>query len=462
MIQTILIILLLEGFITISIEILTMRQLLPFFGGSVVITSVIIGIFLLFLALGYWRGGCYHRDFFKQLNRNFVLSLLWVGMGLSYSFTSLYFYTSTITLSIPFLLSLMGYLLFVLSPIVYWLGQTIPLTTNLFNQEHKISRISGTALFVSTIGSFLGAIVTSLILFQYLGVAWTIVFNCMVLFVIIMLIRTQSKLSWPHIFYLVLVLLFISFLNLNPEREQFKKTNNYANYQIISLNGNSKILEINKSHSSLITLNKKGFPYIEFIKDLLFNKLRLQHKKLLIIGAGGFSLSAQGTHDNEVTYIDIDPEIKKIAESQFLQEPIKGTFFGQDARRFLNQHQTLFDVVVSDVYTHQTTMPPALLTVEYFQSINSHLKPSGLALFNIIANSSFGDEYSQIVANTIHVAFPYCEIIPLNEKGPFSNIIYICHKTAENKKIYSDNLNTSTLDYFNSSQQFKSKDLISQ
>lgn len=72
-------ILLLEGFITISIEVLTIRQLLPFFGGSVLITSIIIGFFLLFLALGYWRGGVYQDKFFQQLCRNFSLSMIWIG-----------------------------------------------------------------------------------------------------------------------------------------------------------------------------------------------------------------------------------------------------------------------------------------------------------------------------------------------------------------------------------------------
>lgn len=50
-------IILLEGFVTISLEILTVRQLTPVMGSSVIVTSLIIGIFLLFLALGYRRGG---------------------------------------------------------------------------------------------------------------------------------------------------------------------------------------------------------------------------------------------------------------------------------------------------------------------------------------------------------------------------------------------------------------------
>ena len=455
MLQTILIILLLEGFITISIEIVTIRQLLPFFGGSVVITSIIIGIFLLFLAIGYWRGGSYQRDFFKQLNRNFALSMVWVGIGLSYSFTAIYFYWTVARLSVPFLLSLLGYLLLILSPIVYWLGQTIPLTTNLFNQEQRVSHISGRALFISTIGSFLGALLTSLLLFQYLGVAWTVVINCMLLFLIIVFIKPYSQLQWSYIFLLLLALLFIFQVNVNSEKMLFIKTNNYANYQVIEPRPFDKILQINQSYSSLLTSDKKGFPYIEFMRDILFKQLNLRNKQILIIGAGGFSITAKGTNDNEITYLDIDPAIKDIAEKHFLNEPVKGQFIAQDARLFLNQNNVLFDVVISDVYTHFATIPPALLTMEYFQNIASHLKPSGLALFNIIANPLFQDDYSQIMYNTIHAAFSYCAVIPLAWDAPFANVIYICTKTPTNKGRYSDDLNTATLDYFTSRHKLR-------
>lgn len=51
------IIIVVEGFVSIATEILTIRQLLPVAGGSVIVTSIVIGIFLLFLAMGYQHGG---------------------------------------------------------------------------------------------------------------------------------------------------------------------------------------------------------------------------------------------------------------------------------------------------------------------------------------------------------------------------------------------------------------------
>ncbi|KTC65334.1 spermidine synthase (plasmid) [Legionella adelaidensis] len=447
-------ILLVEGFITISVEILTIRQLIPFYGSSVVITSIIIGIFLLFLAIGYWRGGTFQKDFFKKLNQNFILSLLWIGIGLSYFFISFFFYGSVYFLKFPILLSLFLFLMLILSPIVYWLGQTVPLVTNLFSQSLRISSISGRALFLSTIGSFLGALLTSLVLFQWLGVAWTVLINCCLLFILIAYIQQKDgEVSFLRLMILVMCLLFIAFLNVVIEHGQFKKTNNYANYRILEQDDFSKILLINDSYSSLITPDKKIFPYAAFIRSLLFEQLKLQNKKILIIGAGGFTLSAAGTNNNDITYIDIDPAIKDIVEKDFLNEPVKGKFKGEDARSFLLKENSLYDVIVSDVYSNQNMIPPALVTREYFQSISTRLNNNGLAIFNIISNPLFTDEFSQVLFNTIHSVFRFCAVIPLKWDHALANIIFVCPKKRDNQSIYSDDLNRSTLDFFKLNQK---------
>jgi spermidine synthase len=451
MLHTLFFILLLEGFVTISVEILTIRQLLPFFGGSVLITSVIIGVFLLFLALGYWQGGRCQTNIFQRLNRNFSLALVWIGLGLTYSFIACYFYMSMVMLQLTFLLSLSVYLFLFLAPTVYWLGQTIPLTTNLFNQTMRVSDINGRALFISTMGSFLGAILTSLVLFQYLGVAWTVVINCGLLFLLILYLRPDSECSWSFIGGMFLVLIFIKMVNLDIEARQFIKTNNYANYEVAESPLMDRMLKINHSNSSLLTSDKKGFAYIEFMRDLLFNKLHLQNKQILVIGAGGFTLTANGTNQNDVTYVDIDPEIKKIAENHFLHAPIQGHFVGQDARAYLNQSQDQFDVIISDAYSNQSTIPAALLTTDYFQAIAHHLKPSGLLMINIIDAPLFNDAYTQTASNTIRAVFPYCNVMPVNwqAESALVNTIYICPNITKNKAIYRDNLTSVTLDFFN-------------
>lgn len=447
MISVLLLILLFEGFITIAVEILTMRQLLPFFGGSVVITSIIIGVFLLFLALGYWRGGAYKQDYLKKISNNFIAALLCIGIGLSYSFISLFFFLTVLKIGMPFQLSLTLYLLLVLAPIVYLLGQTIPLTTNLFNQGHRVSHISGRALFLSTVGSFLGALITSLILFQSVGVAWTVVINCFLLFVLIIRLQADTGLRWTTVLLLCVALYFIKIINVDMEKVLFQRTNAYANYQV-KQQDDALILEMNLSNNSRLTPQKEGFVYIEFLRDLLFKQLKLRHKKILVIGAGGFSFTAAGTESNDVLYIDIDPYIRKFAEAWFLKHSINGRFIGEDARYYLNKSIEQYDVIISDAYSNQLSIPPALLTTDYFQQLSNHLRESGLLVVNIIASPLFNNDYTRRVHNTIQRIFPFCLTIPFGWQQP-SNLIYLCTKQPHDKSIYTDNLTTSTFDYFN-------------
>ena len=441
-------VLLLEGFITISVEILTIRQLTPFYGNSIVITSIIIGFFLLFLALGYWRGGARSQDFCKKLSQNFIVSSILIGIGLSYTFIDFSFYLTYMQLHLSFVSSLILYLMVILAPIVYLLGQTIPLATNLFNQQQSVSRISGYALFLSTIGSFLGALVTSLVLFQFVGVAWAIVINCILLFLLILHLKPYSSLHWASIFLFAGAFGFIKYINIDLDNSQFQLTNSYANYRVIQNEPNERLLEINLSDSSGINSDGESFPHIEFIRKVLFDNLQIHDKKILVIGAGGFTFTAKGSNNNQVTYVDIDPSIKNFVEQYFLMKKVDGEFIGQDARLYLNQTATLYDVIITDVCTYQNSIPPSLLTTNYFQQIANHLAPSGIMVANLISNPLFKDNFSKQVDNTIRDVFSFCSTTPLNWESPLSNIIYVCPNYSHDKRRYTDNLSTATFDFF--------------
>lgn len=157
------VIILVEGFVTLSSEILTIRQLVPFVGNSVVVTSVIIGIFLLFLAYGYLAGGKHNKELEKKLRNNFIIASIFIGIGLSYPFLNVFFYF-TKQLDINLIFSLVLYLLLVTSPLVYLLGQTVPITVNLIKSNISKGEISGRVLHINTIGSFLGSTLTTVLL----------------------------------------------------------------------------------------------------------------------------------------------------------------------------------------------------------------------------------------------------------------------------------------------------------
>lgn len=444
-----------EGFVTISIEILAIRQLIPFVGNSVVVTSLIIGIFLLFLAMGYRRGGRYRHDFREALLRNFTKSALWLGMGLSYSFVSLFFIFMYNTVVAYPLVSLCAYLLLVIAPLIYWLGQTIPITTNLYTQGHSVGEISGYVLFLNTLGSFLGAIVTSLIFLNYIGVAGTIIINfCLLLLLSVLLFRSISR-DLTRLFILLAGFFLVYALNIGVERNLFIGTNQYANYQVqdnfeITPGNQGKVFVVNNSLSSFLNEAGQGAPYIEFIKQILFSDLELKDKQILVIGAGGFTLSAQGSQGNEITYIDIDKQITDFAQS-FIAK-IQGRFIAEDARVYLNKQHSSYDVIISDAYNNPKGIPAYLLSYQHILHIRQALTPDGLAVFNIIANPFLEDAYSKRIDNTISAVFENCMRIPMQYSNQLTNIIYLCKKSPQeyDKIVYTDNINRADLDYFSS------------
>lgn len=196
-------IILLEGFVTISLEILTIRQLVPVAGNSVIVTSLIIGVFLLFLAYGYLKGGRYEASYTHVLKKNFTRAAIGLGIGVSCIFIEYFFFYAGKNFNGNVLMPLIAYLLLVTAPIVYWLGQTVPITFNLFKQE-RAGLIGSRVLHISTLGSFLGAILTAVLLFNYVGVAWTVFINFVILFLLVVILINIQKEWWRLVSLLVI------------------------------------------------------------------------------------------------------------------------------------------------------------------------------------------------------------------------------------------------------------------
>lgn len=449
-------IILTEGFVSIAVEILTIRQLLPFVGSSVIVTSLIIGIFLLFLAFGYQHGGKKTHHLNHLLRRNFFLGAIWLGIGLSYLFISLFFSFMQKILGPHTFYPLLGYLLFILAPLIFILGQTVPITLTMLKQNQSIGILSGNTLGLSTLGSFLGAILTTLVLMHYLGVAWTVFINFSLLILLALLLSAPFfsllKLSSGAL----IAAFFVFIFNMNAEKFLFLTTNSYANYQVYDshnspLKKEEKMLSINETPASYINSAHEGFPYIEMIKKILLKDLHLHHADILVLGAGGFTLSVDNPNQNQFTYVDIDKKIKNIVVPHFLQQ-VKSSFVADDARHYLQTNNLYYNAIVIDVYSNTKAIASHLITQEYILAVQKRLKETGIAIFNIIANPMLTDHYSQRVDNTIRSVFHQCMVIPTNYNNDLTNILYVCRNNSNKKAdnaVYTDNLNTSTTDFFN-------------
>lgn len=427
-------ILFLEGLASAGLQMITIRQTMPFVGSSVLSTSVIIACFLGALALGYFCGGQQRADrYTNALTRNLVASIALFGIGLSYSFVSFFFTTvAEMTEGVPFaehlLIHLLLFCLLVMSPLVFCLGQTVPLLLNVPADNIRKSVATGNATALSTIGNVVGCLVTPLLLMYFFGVGAAIFINCLILYVCLIILIKWQYTRQALTTIAATPLLLVSFvLNVEMPAQLFAATTPYSNIYVAN-DRDGKRLIVNRNSASYIDSNsKKGWPYIELIKQGLFSEV-VTGKEILVLGAGGFTLSAESTHGAHFTYLDIDSTIKDIAEKYFLETSINGLFVAEDARSYLINNRKLWDVIVIDLYSNAASIPHHTSTVEFFSLVSERIKPSGRVILNIAANPTLNDSYSQTIDRTIRSGLSGCITDLTKFQNSLVNIVYFCGK----------------------------------
>lgn len=427
-------ILFLEGLASSGLQMITIRQTVPFVGSSVLTTSIVISCFLAALALGYYRGGRHtEMSYSRALARNLILATILLGVGMSYGVVAYFFDTMvSLTSSHPVfgnpLAHLTAFCLLIMFPLVYLLGQTVPLLLHASREDESKSEAAGNATALSTVGNVLGCLLTSLVLMYFLGVGYSIFVNCLILAVCVLMLISWRSRTTPWILSCVAGGLIASFfLNVLLPNSIFEETTAYSNFQVVH-RADGRSLVVNRSNASFVDpTTRAGWPYIEIIKKALFTGAQTS-KEVLVLGAGGFTLTAAGSNGAEVTYVDVDSKMKTVAEEHFLKEQVTGDFVVEDARNFLLTREKTWDAIVVDLYTNASTIPMHTATYEFAQLVNSRLKPGGRVILNIVANPQLADPYSSNLDHTIRSAYSRCITDITSYEDTLVNIIYFCAK----------------------------------
>ena len=443
----------LEGFASVAIQFLILRQVTPFVGSSVIIVSIVISLFLASLAVGYYRGGLVTEKHTKTLSQNLFIAAVILGVFGSYVFVAGIYRTFN---HIDAILLLLGYLLIVMVPIVYLVAQTIPILVNSMVAENA-GKKTGDALLYSTVGNVFGGILTTVVIMYYLGVSWALVFTVSILFALSIVISEHKKRA---ILFFSIIFPVIVVLNIGFGKYFFVAETAYANYQIKE-DRNSSYFIANQSYSSKIDKKtKEGYDYLENVKKIITGYTPyMKDPNVLVLGAGGFTLTADGVLKIPVHYIDIDSQIKQIAEKYFLKEKISGAFSGEDARVFLRGTKDRYSFILVDAYSNKKSIPGNLTSVEFYSEISKKLKPNGLMISNIIMDPFLSDDFSKRMDNTIRMAFRSCFRDVVQAWPGSGNVLYVCTNLAQAVSsktdiVYNDNKNKATIDYFRDRVQY--------
>lgn len=453
-----------EGYIVLSTELLAMRQTTPFVGTGTDIISIIIAAVLMPLAFGYHYGGRFkqgkHFGFYfsirKKLIFNLVVAAIILLPGMSY-LSLTFFFDGLRAIGIGNRLNQTFIFcgLFLVIP-VYLLGQTIPLISNYFSKE-KLSRVTGRMLCFSTLGSFLGAVFSTLVLMSTIGVHHTASLNFILIASLVILLSKRKLSDIVVLAYLIAAISMV--LNSNYVMRQFRivKNNNYSTTKaFMGADGYRHLIQDNNMSSRYNDLHQKHL-YIEFAERIALHDIQNMEgepRDILVVGAGAFTFGHEDYYNN-YTYVDIDKDLKDIAEQYILREPIGANkkFVPEEIRGFLNGTKQQYDVIFLDAYLGGMSIPEQLVTTEFFQQVKAHLKPNALLLTNFIVCPNFCNAFTKNIDDTLRSVFPYVSRQVISEQynmwntntKALANVAYIYRNDGqelEQKVIYTDDKNT--------------------
>ncbi len=437
----------LNGYISLSLELVVLRQLSFWVGSSAVITSIIMGTFLGFMSLGYFMGES-KKIASKNIRNILCVSFLIIAalalFAASFPFVLKYFiwlYQWGMTSSViqTFIYS---FVFLSVGPFLFGFN-----TTLLSRCLHRYNtNYTGSIMAWDTIGSVLGSLLTTLILMPFVGVNNTVML--IVLLASVAAIITRPR--WWTILISIAIMVPTFMVNNNTvQRDRYGILVNNANSTISVLqNGDTRILSMNGLPMSVYNSRSGSMAeYIDYINNnFIYTMPRDRVRRILVLGAGGFTAGLDDTY-NEYTFVDIEHTLQDVSERYFLGRPLTDNkkFVVQDASQFLKNTAEQYDMILIDVYSNSFQVPEGFITAEFMQRAKSRVAPGGILLMNVITSMSFQDKYAQVFDNTFHTVFPYNtqrQVIGfVNPWAPDSiaNIIYIWYNRENDGRIYTIN-----------------------
>ncbi len=444
------------GYTSLALELVVLRNLSSFVGNTSITASIIIGTVLLFMAFGYYKGSVYQlktKSLRKTLSSSFLWSGIWVFLSASFlilSFVFAFFYDYQIYSNIvqTFIFS---FLMLTIPSFLF--GRITALISRYFHRTNP--HYTGKILALDTIGSFLGSVLTTLILMPFIGVNHTVTLLVFILFLSYLLLKKKKLRS--SIFPIIILLFSLVFNSNTFLNAGFNIVENNAVSTIALIpqdEGKSTLITINGSLAAKSSLdNEYLFPYINYIEENFIETLPQNEKKdILILGAGAFVLGKSDTFHN-YTYVDIEKTLQPISE-KLLGEKLSPnkTFIVQDANQFLKETKQKYDFIVIDVYGAGTYIPMDFVTKEFFIRVQNRLKENAFMTMNIIAKPMKTDDFSQKIENSLFSVFGtnLSKIIPERKFNPwiqkFYNVLYTVYNKPQNNHIYTVDKNTLLFD----------------
>jgi predicted membrane-bound spermidine synthase len=389
-----------SGMTTLAAELAASRLIGNVFGTSNIVWASIIGLILIYLTLGYFLGGKWAdaNPTPAALYRILAWGAFTLGLvpyiagpvlraaasafeGLQVGILGASFIAVLILFSVP----------------VTLLGTISPFAIRLsVDDTARAGQVSGQIYGISTLGSFIGTFLPTLVTIPAIGTKNTfLVFSLLLLFVALAGLGQFASRGdmlrhmWMPI-AIALVAAFSAGGSLKSSVGQIYETESAYNYIQVQEQGGFTLLRLNEGqgvHSIYHpdTLQYNG-PWDQFLVSPYFyeNRQPSDIQRVAIVGLAAGTTARQMTAvygEIPIDGYEIDPKIVEVGQKYFgMTMPNLNIHIG-DGRLGLEQSTYEYDIIAVDAY-RPPYIPPHMTTREFFEICASHLADDGVLAIN--------------------------------------------------------------------------------
>lgn len=423
------------GAATLALELLASRVLTPYFGVSLYIWAGILSITLVFLAVGYRVGGLLADSGDAEVLE--VLALVApLAAAVAIGVACALYPVVLPALAGPSLLfgSFVGAAVLLAAPLVL-LAAVNPLVIGLWRQVNGRGGGGGHAgrvLFVSTVGSVAGVLVTAFVFIPILTNYQALLLVGLGLTGGVAAITWRSPVlsrSWRRRLFgtCLLAAALLSTLLVGQRRyvnvlarlgENPVTATIRAEYT--SVFGNIKVVELAPRDGSAppmraflqdglvqnrTTLDGVSLSPYTYVLEALTRASTPAGGDALVLGLGA-GIVPRGLRQGgfAVTVVEINADALRAARDFFGFVPADVRLDLGDARTFVRRCREAFDVAVIDLFQGDST-PDYLLTLEFFRDVRRCLRPGGATIMNALFSNADDGPNRRLLA-TVAAAFP--------------------------------------------------------
>jgi len=452
-----------SGMAVMAAEIGASRLIAPFFSSSQIVWTIIIGIIMIALAIGYVWGGrlADKQNDPAKLYLRILYAAIWlalipllgkyiiVGITLLLSL----FVTSNFLVIATFICCIV---LFVFPLIL--LGTVSPAlikfaATNLTENGKVVGELGA----LNTIGSILGTFLPTFVTIPALGTSRTFLVFALILAAISLSFFIAEK---RHIIKsavatgLIFIIIFVPFYNSVAfwANDVLYEGESVYNYLQISEDENNYYFRTNvavgvQSIKSK-TGNNDGWYYsmaiaapllagIKPVASVEYTEHINEGSKVLILGL------AMGTYCElvydyfgnavEITGVEIDKKIVDLAKGEYFELSDGVNTVITDGRAFLAYNNSeKYDVIIVDAY-QDITIPFYMCTQEFFTLVKDHLTDDGVLVINLNMRAEQEGNINDYLIDTVSKSFGGNNIYKVDVPNSYNAIFYVS-SSGENLK----------------------------